>query len=136
MPDKVVLDSNVIAAVFFREDDVVSKAEKVIEESKTLYTLDLAIAEITNVAWKKVVFRDETAEIVENALIKCIEFIKSVCQIVQSEELYDLAFKIAIEKRITAYDALFVAASEKYSAKLVTADRELAEKVDDVVLVR
>ncbi|MBO8180308.1 MAG: type II toxin-antitoxin system VapC family toxin [Archaeoglobus sp.] len=136
MPDKVVLDSNVIAAVFFREDEVVSKAEKIIEESKTLYTIDLAIAELTNVAWKKVVFGGEKVEIVENALDKCIEFVTSVCQVVRSAELYDYAFKIAIEKRITAYDALFVATSEKYGAKLVTADVELAEKVNDVILVR
>ncbi len=136
MPDRVVLDSNVIAAVFFREDDVASKAEKIIERCKVLYTLDLAIAEVTNVAWKKVVFRGEVIEVVENALSKCIEFVTSVCQIVQSAELYDLAFRIAVEKTITAYDALFVAASKKYGAKLVTADRELAEKVGDVVLVR
>ena len=136
MPDKVVLDSNVIAAIFFREDDVVPKAEKVIEESKILYTLDLAIAEIANVAWKKVVFGGERMEVMEKVLSKCIEFITFVCQIVRSVELYDLAFKIAIEKKITAYDALYVAASKKYGAKLVTADRELAEKVGDVMLVR
>jgi len=136
MPDKIFLDTSVIAAIFFREDDVVSKAEKVVEETKTLYTLDLAIAEITNVAWKKVVFGGDSAEIVGKALSKCIEFITSVCQVVRSVELYDLAFKIAVEKKITAYDALFIAASKKYGAKLVTADRELAEKVDDVVLVR
>ncbi len=136
MPDKVILDSNVIAAVFFREDDVASKAEKIIKESKVLYTLDLAIAEITNVAWKKVVFEGESADIVEKGLSKCIEFIDSVCQIILSAGLYDLAFKIAVEKRITAYDALFVAASEKYNAPLATADRDLAGKINTVIFVR
>ncbi|WP_290596703.1 MULTISPECIES: type II toxin-antitoxin system VapC family toxin [unclassified Archaeoglobus] len=136
MPDKVVLDSSVIAAVFFREDDVASKAEKILEEFEILYTLDLAIAEITNIAWKKAVFEEEPADIVEEGLSACIEFVTFVCQIVTSAELYDLAFKIAVEKRITAYDALFVAASERCDAPLATADRELARKIDNVILVR
>ena len=92
------------------------------------YTLDLAVAEITNVAWKKMVFGGDSAEIVGKALSKCIEFITSVCQVVRSVELYNLAFKIAVEKRITAYDALFIAASKKYGAKLVTLIESLLRK--------
>ncbi len=41
MPDRAVLDSNVIAAVFFREDGVCKKAE------------------ITNVVWKKISLQRE-----------------------------------------------------------------------------
>jgi predicted nucleic acid-binding protein len=136
MPDKVVLDSNVIAAIFFREDDVCFKAEKIIEESRELYTLDFAVAEITNVAWKKVVFENESVEVVRKSLEKCIEFITSVCEVISSVELYDTALRIAVERKITAYDALFVAASERYDAPLATADRDLAKKISNVILVR
>lgn len=135
MPDRAVLDSNVIAAVFFREDGVCEKAENLIRESKTIYTLDIAIAEITNVAWKKVSLQGEDMEVVENALKKCMEFLRSVCIVVSSAELFDVAFRIAVERGITAYDALFASASEKYNAPLITADRRLAESVEGSVFI-
>ena len=136
MPDKVVLDSNVIAAVFFREDGVSEKAEQIIEKYDILYTVDFAIVEITNVAWKKIVFENEPVEIVKSGLKMCIEFITSVCEIIDSTELYDLALKIAVEKKITAYDAFFVATSVKYDAPLATADKKLFQKIDNAILVR
>ena len=136
MPDKVVLDSNVIAAVFFREDGVSEKSEQIIEKYDVFYTVDFAIAEITNVAWKKIVFENEPVEIVKSGLKTCIEFITSVCEVIDSTELYDLAFKIAVEKKITAYDAFFVAASVKYDAPLATADKKLFQKIDNAILVR
>jgi len=136
MPDKIVLDSSVIAATFLREDGVSEVAEKIVEEYNSYYTLDLSIAEITNVAWKKVMFEKEPIEIVKDGLRMCIEFITSVCEVVNSAELYDAAFKIAIEKNISAYDSLFAALSIKYSAPLATADKKLFEKVDNGVLVR
>ncbi len=136
MPDKVVLDSNVIAAVFFREDGVSEKAEQIIDKYDVLYTVDFAIAEITNVAWKKIVFEKEPTEIVKSGLKMCIEFITSVCEVIDSTELYDLAFKIAVEKKITAYDAFFVAASTKYDAPLATADKKLFQKINNAILVR
>ena len=136
MPDRIVADSSVIAALFFREDGVCEKAEKAIMESRSIYTLDIAIAEITNVAWKKVRIQGEDREVVEHALRKCMEFIRSVCTVVSSAELFDTAFRIAVERGITAYDALFASASEKYNAHLITADRKLAESVENSVLVR
>ncbi len=64
------------------------------------------------------------------------DFITSVCEVISSVELYDTALRIAVERKITAYDALFVAASEKYNAPLATADRDLAKKISNVILVR
>ncbi|RLI78873.1 PIN domain-containing protein [Archaeoglobales archaeon] len=136
MPDKIVLDSNVIVAIFFREDGVSEVAEKIVEKYKHYYTLDFAIVEITNVAWKKVMFEKEPIEIIEDGLRKCIEFVTSVCEVINSVELYGVAFKIAIEKNISAYDSLFAALSMKYNAPLATADRKLHEKVDNGILVR
>ncbi len=136
MPDKIVLDSNVIAAIFFREDGVSEVAEKIVEEYTSYYTFDFAIAEITNVAWKKVVFDREPIEIVEDGLKKSIEFITSVCEVVSSAELYNAAFKIAVERNISAYDSLFVALSAKYNLPLATADKKMFEKVDNGILVR
>ena len=53
MPDEVVLDSSVIAAMFFKEDASM-RAQDAAAKSD-LITLDLAIAEVGNVARKQVV---------------------------------------------------------------------------------
>ncbi len=136
MPDKIVLDSNVIAAVFFREDEVSEKADQIIKDYDILYTVDFSISEITNVAWKKVTFERDPTDIIKSGLKKCIEFITSMCEVISSRDLYDLAFKIAVERSITAYDAFFVAASRKYNAPLATADRKLFQKIDNAILIR
>ncbi|WP_456369291.1 type II toxin-antitoxin system VapC family toxin [Geoglobus sp.] len=135
MPDRVVLDSSVIAAIFFKEDGVVEAAERIVENSRRMYTVDLAVAEITNVAWKKVVFGKEDRGIVKLALDKSIEFINSVCEVLSSEELYESAFEISVESGLTAYDSLFIAASQKLDAPLATADRKLYEKARNAILV-
>ena len=66
MPDRVILDSAAIAAIFFKEESS-ERAERVAENYK-LITVDLAIAEVANVAWKRVVFFNESKEIALKAL--------------------------------------------------------------------
>ena len=53
MPDEMVLDSSVIAAIFFNED--ASMRARDAAAKSDLITLDLAIAEFGNVARKQVV---------------------------------------------------------------------------------
>lgn len=59
-----------------------------------------------------------------------------MCEVISSTELYDLAFEIAVGKKITVYDAFFIAASMKYNALLATAYRKLFQKAENSILVR
>ena len=111
MPDRVILDSSVIAAIFFKEASS-ERAERVAENYK-LITVDLAIAEVANVAWKRVVFFNESKEIALKALRKGIDFIVGACEVISAKELIEDAFEIAIADKITIYDSLFIAASER-----------------------
>ncbi|MGC1120462.1 MAG: type II toxin-antitoxin system VapC family toxin [Candidatus Methanofastidiosia archaeon] len=125
MPDRVVLDSSVIAAVFFREDGS-ERAEKDMWKYG-LITIDVALSEIANVAWKRVVFFGEPCEITLRALKRCADFVLNVCEVITSHELLETGFGIAVEDKIAVYDALFVAASEREKASLLTLDRKLYE---------
>lgn len=58
MPPRAVLDSSVLAAMFFREASS-SRALKCASECDPV-TLDLAMAEVGNVAWKPVLFFGES----------------------------------------------------------------------------
>jgi len=127
MPDRGILDSSVIAAIFFKED-ASERAERVAENYK-LITVDLAIAEVANVAWKRVVFFNESKEIALKALRRGIDFISGACEVISSQELIEDAFEIAIADKITIYDSLFIAASEREKVPLLTTDGKLYEKV-------
>ena len=127
MQDRVILDSSVIAAIFFKEDSS-EKAEMAAENYK-LITVDLAIAEVANVAWKRVMFFDESKEIALKALRRSINFITGACEVISTRKLLEDAFAIAIEDKITLYDSFFIAASEREKVPLLTTDGKLYEKV-------
>ncbi len=126
-PNKVILDSGVIAAIFFKEA-ISEKAEKV-AESHSLITMDLAFIEVANVAWKRVVIFKESKELMLKSLKSSSDFISRACDVIASKELLENAFNIAVIEKITIYDSLFVAASEKEKVPLITADGKLYDKL-------
>lgn len=126
MPDKVVLDSSVIAAMFFKEA-ASPRALKSAAESDPI-TLDLAIAEVGNVAWKQVAFFGENKDRALDALRDGLEFISTSCTLLKSSNLFEEAFKIAVTDK-TSYDSLFLAGAERERVPLLTLDKNMYEKV-------
>ncbi len=126
--NKVILDSGVIAAIFFKED--ASERAASAAEAPELITLDLAYVEVANVAWKRVVIFKEPRELMLEALKSSSDFITGACDVIASEDLLDEAFKIAVSEKITIYDSLFVAASEREKIPLLTTDGKLHEKLN------
>ena len=123
MQNKMVLDSSVIAAIFFKEE-ASERSERAIE-NYNLITVDVAVAEVANVAWKRVVFFGESRGVTLKALKNCVSFITGVCTVITLQELVEHGFEIAVADEITLYDALFVAASEREGVPLLTLDKKL-----------
>ena len=126
MPDEVVLDSSVIAAMFFKED--ASMRAQDAASNYDLITLDLAIAEVGNVAWKQVVLCGADKDKTLVAFKKCQSFISEACELVRAEDLTIKAYNISVETRTAFYDSLFLAAAEARQVPLLTLDRKLYEK--------
>jgi predicted nucleic acid-binding protein len=82
----------------------------------------VVIAEITNAAWKFVIF-DGVA--VESAKSSVREVTKAFEELVPTSVLKDRALAIAIELRHPAYDCFYLALAERSSSPLVTADDRL-----------
>lgn len=133
MPDNYILDSSIIAAIFFREKASTKAVQKI--QEKDLTTVDLAMAEVANVAWKRVTIFHENEEIITEALKKSIEFINTVCKVIPTEELIEESFQIALKEKITLYDSLFLAASEKEKTPLLTLDKKLKNTTHNVELL-
>lgn len=123
MHDKVVLDSSVIAAIFFPEN-ITGKAIE-IAASHDCITVDLAYAEIANVAWKRVRHSTGNADTIKIALTTCNEFISETCTVIPAPDLILSAYELACDHGITVYDALFLAAAIRSGSSLVTADKKL-----------
>lgn len=134
MPDSAVLDSSVIAAMFFKEP-ASPRALRCAAECEPL-TLDLAAAEVGNVAWKQVIISGESRERALDALRDCQDFITTACTLLKASDLTEEAFGIAVEHKTPYYDALFLAAAEKARAPLLTLDRILYERVSAKMDVR
>ncbi len=124
IPDKIVLDSCIIAAIFL-PDIITGKAIDVAADN-TCITVDLAYVEVSNVAWKRSVHGGNDSELIKTSLCNGIAFIREICEVIPAHELINLAWDLACRYRIAVYDALFVAAAVRCEAPLVTADRRLA----------
>ncbi|SCL76731.1 putative nucleic acid-binding protein, contains PIN domain [Methanoculleus chikugoensis] len=137
MPDSIVLDSCIIAAVFFPEG-ITEKAIEIVE-SHDCTTVDLAYAEVANVAWKRVRHSGQDQGIIMSALADSQAFIQETCRVVPARDLLPAAYDLACSHGITIYDALFVAATDQCGTCLVTGDGRLhnaAKKVVTSHLVR
>lgn len=127
MPDRIVLDSSVIAAIFFL-DKISAQAIEAAGHSDCV-TVDLAYAEVANVAWKRAMHTGNDPVAVKSTLDKCIAFIEETCEVIPARDLMIPAYDLACRHRITIYDALFAAASIRCDATLVTADTTLHSSV-------
>ncbi len=134
VPDRAVLDSCVIAAIFFKEDASPRALESVAECDP--FTLDLAVCEVGNVAWKQVSFFGEDKKRALDALRDGLEFINTTCILLNSSDLLEEAFEIAVLDKTSFYDSLFLAAAEKERVPLLTLDKKLYNKVKETRDVR
>ena len=129
MADSVVLDSSLIAALFFK-DPHSDLAEEALQEFKTYHTLDLAFAEVGNVAWKRVYLFNEEYNITAQALEKAADFIASICQVAPSRDYLKEAFDVGVKEGLTVYDSLFISQAKRLKTTLLTVDSELHRKAE------
>jgi len=133
MRDRVVLDSGVIFAIYF-EENASERAAKAANEYSPI-TLDLAVAEVGNAAWKRVAFFTESKDATWLSLSKCLQFLKS-CTVMNSSDLAGHAYEIALENKTTFYDSLFLAAAEQEKVPLLTLDKKMYESAKAKMNVR
>ncbi|MEM2955783.1 MAG: type II toxin-antitoxin system VapC family toxin [Nitrososphaerales archaeon] len=117
-----VIDSSALVKFFSREEGW-DRVEEVILEG--VMSFDLSIKEVVNALWKKVLNEEIEAKDAEEILkdLTKSEVIKTL-----NQNDYMLgAFKIAVENKITIYDALFIELAKSTNNDLVTSDSKQAE---------
>jgi len=101
------------------------RAEELLRSDHHLIAPDLVIAEITNAAWKFVIFDKMPAE---PAAAAVREIVKAFEELVPVSVLRDRALAIAIELRHPVYDCFYLALAERNTSLLVTADERLISR--------
>jgi len=122
----LVLDSSVLAKLFFKEEGSEEASELLefcTEEGISLAALELALYEVGNVIWKK--FRNK--EIDGRKYMKQLRLL-SIEYVSLDEELMLKAMETAQKHGITYYDGGHVALAEMRGGPLVTEDRELLKR--------
>ena len=123
----IVVDASVALRWCFQLNES-DRAEELLRSGHRLIAPDLVIAEITNAAWKFVIF-DRMAP--ESAVSAVREIVKAFEELVPMSALRDRALAIAIELRHPAYDCFYLALAERSTAPLVTADERLIRRCAD-----
>ena len=117
----LVVDASVAVRWLFDMDGV-AQADALLQSTEPLISPDLVFSEITNVAWKMVVFATLPAEAAAESVQKSGDFFH---EIVASRELKDAALAISVELRHPAYDCFYLALAEQRDCQMVTADERL-----------
>jgi predicted nucleic acid-binding protein len=128
----IVVDASVALRWCFQLNKS-DRAEELLRSGHHLIAPDLVIAEITNAAWKFVIF-DRIAP--ESAVSAVREVVKAFEELVPMSALRDRALAIAIELRHPAYDCFYLALAERSTAPLVTADERLIRRCADTPFKR
>ena len=104
-----------------------------LKKGYSLYTVDIALAECLNAIWKHTNLLKDLSPKEASLAIEDLTKLYDDLAITPTRELTNEAIHIATTQNITVYDALFIAASQKISATLFTADKKLCAKTDKLI---
>jgi predicted nucleic acid-binding protein len=120
-----VVDASVAIKWFVREERH-EQALLLLDHAEQLQAPDLIVTEVTNVAWKKSIRHEITAEQARVITVAMRQFIPSLRP---SVELAERALDIALTLNHPVYDCLYLACADVDPGLLVTADRRLYDIV-------
>ncbi|MGQ9469579.1 MAG: type II toxin-antitoxin system VapC family toxin [Nitrososphaerales archaeon] len=117
-----VIDSSSLVKFFSREEGW-NRVEEVMLEG--VVSLGLSLKEVINALWKKVLNEEMKTQDAEEILKDLTK--QEVIKILNQNDYMLGAFKIAVENKITIYDALFIELAKSTNNELVTSDSKQAE---------
>ena len=123
----VVVDASV-AVKWFCPEPHAQAAHRVLGGRRVLLAPELIWAEVANVLWKRVQRAELTQEVAQQILR---DFKRFPLQTSPINALLEPAWQLAVQRRITVYDALYLALAVSRECKLVTADRSFHDAVKE-----
>ncbi|MDB9307244.1 type II toxin-antitoxin system VapC family toxin [Aphanizomenon sp. CS-733/32] len=128
----MVIDTMVLAYALLHVEDKYEQAIATLESVDQIIVPDSLFAELGNVIWQWIQFRQLPLPIGLDAMQDAEALVDVM---ISSSQIRDVALKLAVEASHSFYDTLFVAAAIQYNTQLITHDRKLAAKFGDYVLL-
>jgi predicted nucleic acid-binding protein len=128
----MVIDTMVFAYALLRVEDKHEQALAALEGAGQIIVPDSLFAELGNVVWQWIQFRQLPLHIGLEVLVDAEALVDKV---VPSARIREMALELAVQAGHSFYDTLFVAAAIQEKTQLVTFDRKLAAKFPDQVLM-
>lgn len=123
----IVIDASSLTKYVLREKNWEEIKEYLLYDD--VVSIDLVIKEVLNAIWKHYsllkLISLETAYAKKNILSKITN--EGITEIESQDKYLDLAFELALENKITIYDALYIAQAIKKHAELLTSDEKQAK---------
>jgi len=129
----IVIDASSLAKYILKEDNWIEVEEAI--KTNDIYSIDLITKEILNTVWKHHIVLNTISRKIAIEKIEILKkMIKNELITLEDEgEYYDKAIEIALNHKITIYDALYIAQAMKYDTTLLTSDKTqsiIAEKIN------
>lgn len=123
-----VIDASSLAKYILREVNW-EKIREYLENE--VYSLNIALVEISNAIWKHRVLYDRISEEGAMAAFEAVKILKDIVIFESFEGYLDNAMEISYDNKIPIYDALYISQAHKYG-KIITSDklqRDVAHKM-------
>ena len=132
MIEACVVDASVGIKLFVEEDDS-AQADRLFQQleeqpDSRFYVPDLFFVECANILWKYVRHFGYPAE---NARQDVADLRALALLSVSTADLIVSGLELALEYKITAYDACYAALAQQNQIPMITADRPLAQKLQN-----
>jgi predicted nucleic acid-binding protein len=127
MATEAVLDSSVIVALTTPEKYSEWATKKALNYDN-FHVIDLSFYEVANALESKVSARFDTKDAL--SAFEQAEKLMQLSKVHSIQEIITDALNIALEQKISVYDAAFLALAVKLNVKLLTLDIKLAKKLE------
>ncbi len=126
----MVIDTMVFAYALLRVEGQYNQAITALETAKQIIVPDSLFAELGNVVWQWIQFRQlpiaTGLEVLDDAEVL-------IDKVIPSAYIREVALELAVQASHPFYDALFIAATIREQVQVITFDCKLAEKFPDQV---
>ncbi len=128
-----MVDASVVLKWFLREPDSAAAdflLEKFLNDEVELLAPDLILVETASALWKRVTVRKEMSS--DEATLIYRDLLTLPLSLIASGTVADAALQIALRHKHSVYDAVYCALAIERCRDFVTADRTLANRLQDV----
>ncbi|MBN3871207.1 type II toxin-antitoxin system VapC family toxin [Nostoc sp. JL33] len=126
----MVIDTMVFVYALLRVESQHEQALSALERAEQIIVPDSFFAELGNVVWQWIVFRQLPLTIGLEVLKDAESLVTKIIPVI---DIRDTALELAVQKNHSFYDAVFVAAAIQEQVQVITFDRKFAEKFSDRV---